>query len=101
VEKTVKYNFAFCAAEDAGEEINFDSVLNLKYFIQTLKFRRRTQTFLWPPNFPSFSRGPLETWCDHLEGHTAHAKEEVKSHTQIHFLPQCEHPAPLLQRLVG
>jgi hypothetical protein len=83
VGKTVKYNFAFCAAGDAGEEINFDSVLNLKYFIQTLKFRCRTQTFLWPPDFPLFSRGPLETWCDTVAGHTAHDEKNFKSHTQI------------------
>jgi len=80
VGKRVKYNFAFCAAEDAGEEINFDSVLNLKYFIQTLKFRCRTQTFLCPPNFPSFSRGPLETWRDPLAGHTANDEKAFKTH---------------------
>jgi hypothetical protein len=83
VGKTVKYSFAFCVTEDTGEEIKLDSVLNLKYFIQTLKFRWRTQTFLWPPNFPSLSRGPLETWCDPLQGHTAHDEKEFKSHIQI------------------
>ena len=35
-----------------GKE-TFDSVLNLKYFIQAVKL-------LWPPNFPSFSPGPLD-----------------------------------------
>jgi hypothetical protein len=38
VRKAIKYNFAFCAAGDAGEKGNSDSVLNLKYFNQTVKF---------------------------------------------------------------
>jgi hypothetical protein len=29
-EKSIKYNFAFCAAEYVGEKGTFDSVLNLK-----------------------------------------------------------------------
>jgi hypothetical protein len=33
VGKSIKYNFAFCAAEYVGEKTTFDSVLNLKYFI--------------------------------------------------------------------
>jgi len=39
VAKAIKYNFAFCAAADAEEKETFDSILNLKYFIQTVKFR--------------------------------------------------------------
>jgi hypothetical protein len=39
VGKTIKYNFAFCAAGDAGEKRTFDSMLNLKYVIQAVKFR--------------------------------------------------------------
>ena len=38
------------------------SLLNLKYFIQAVKFRWHTQKLLWPPNFSSFACGPLETW---------------------------------------
>jgi len=39
VVKSIKYNFAFCAVEYAGEVTNFDAVLNLKYFIQAVKFQ--------------------------------------------------------------
>jgi hypothetical protein len=39
VGKATKYNFAYCAA---GKRGTFDSILNLKYFIQAVKFR-------WPP----------------------------------------------------
>jgi hypothetical protein len=38
VNKANEYNFAFCAAGDAEENGTFDSVLNLKYFIQAVKF---------------------------------------------------------------
>jgi hypothetical protein len=38
VGKTIKYNFAICAVGDAGEKGDFDSILNLMYFIQTMKF---------------------------------------------------------------
>jgi hypothetical protein len=37
--KTIKYHFAFCAREDAAEKGSFDSVSNLKYFIQAVKLR--------------------------------------------------------------
>jgi hypothetical protein len=30
VENAIKYNFAFCAVEDAGEKVTFDSILNSK-----------------------------------------------------------------------
>jgi hypothetical protein len=36
--KVIKYNFAFCAVGDAGEKGTFDSILNLKYFTQAVKF---------------------------------------------------------------
>jgi hypothetical protein len=78
VAKAIKYNFAFCAAADADEKETFDSILNLKYFIQAVKFRWPIQKLLWPPNFPSFSCGPLETWCRPLEGHMAHDENRVK-----------------------
>jgi len=63
VRKAIKYNFAFCAAGGAEERGTFDSVLNLKYFIQAVKLPRPTQKLLWPPNFPSFSSGFSETLC--------------------------------------
>jgi hypothetical protein len=37
--ETIKYNFVFCAAGDAGEKGTIDLFLNLKYFIQAVKFR--------------------------------------------------------------
>jgi hypothetical protein len=46
VGKAIKYNFAFCAVRDAGEKGTFDSILNLKYFIQTVKFPWSTQKLL-------------------------------------------------------
>ena len=75
VAKTIKYHFAFCAAEDAEEKETFDSILNLKYFIQALKFRWPTQKLLWPPNFQSFSCGPLQNLCGPLEDHMAHVEK--------------------------
>jgi hypothetical protein len=39
VVKSLKYNFAFCAADYVGEKTTFDAVLNLKYFIQAVKFQ--------------------------------------------------------------
>ena len=100
MEKTVKYNFAFWAAEDAGEEIEFDC-FKFEIFYSGTEVSTPHSNVPVTPNFPSFSRGPLETWCEPLEGHTAHAKKEFRSHIQIQFLPQYEHPAPKLQRLVG
>jgi len=37
------------------------SLLNLKYFIQAVKFLCPTQNLLWPPKFPSLSCGPIGT----------------------------------------
>ena len=37
--RTVKYNFAFDAAEDEEEKGTFDSVLSFKYFIHAVRFR--------------------------------------------------------------
>jgi hypothetical protein len=34
-----------------------------------LKFRWAIQKLFWPPNFPSFSCGPLESWRGPLRGH--------------------------------
>jgi hypothetical protein len=39
VGKAIKYSFVFCAAGDAGEKGTFDSILNLEYFIQAVKFQ--------------------------------------------------------------
>jgi len=39
----MKYSFAFGAAGHAGEKGTFDTILNLQYFIQTLKLRWPTQ----------------------------------------------------------
>jgi hypothetical protein len=38
VGKVIKYNFVFCAAWDGGKKKIFDSVLNVKYFIEAVKF---------------------------------------------------------------
>jgi hypothetical protein len=38
VRKAIKYNFAFCGVGDAGKKGTFDSIVNLKYFIQSAKF---------------------------------------------------------------
>jgi hypothetical protein len=39
VEKAIIYGFVFFVAGGAGEEGALDSVLNLKYFIPSVKFR--------------------------------------------------------------
>jgi hypothetical protein len=82
VDKTIKYNVAF---SDAGEKGTFDSVLNLKWFIQAVKIHWLTQKLLWPSNFPSFSCGPSETWCRTLGGFMAH----VKNHCYIWHSLDC------------
>jgi hypothetical protein len=46
VGKAVRYNLAFCAVVDAGKKGTFDSILNLKYFIQAVKYRWPTQKLL-------------------------------------------------------
>jgi len=46
IRKAIKYKFDFCAVGDAGEMETFDSILNLKDFIPTVKFWRHTQKFL-------------------------------------------------------
>jgi len=35
----IKYNLVFCVVGDARGKGNIASILNLKYFIQTVKFR--------------------------------------------------------------
>lgn len=47
-----------CATGDAGLKKTFDSVLNVKYFIQA------EQNMPRPRSFPSFSCGSLEISCD-------------------------------------
>ena len=48
-----KHYFAFSTVRYAGERGTFNSILNLRYFIQAAKFRWPTPKFMWPPNFPS------------------------------------------------
>lgn len=87
--KAIKYTFAFCAVGDSGERGTFDSVSNLKYFIHTAKFRWPIK-LLWPPNFLSFSCGPLGGGgrMYQLENHWSkiHTSEQVKCVTAAHLL---------------
>jgi hypothetical protein len=53
-----------------------NSVLNWKYCFQALKFSWPTRKLFWPPSFPSFSCGPLETWCGPLAGCIAHVQND-------------------------
>ena len=46
-------NKEFCNTACAGDTENFDSLLNLKYFIQAVKFRWPTQNLQRPRNFLS------------------------------------------------
>jgi len=50
----------------AWERGAFHSIVNIKYFIQSVKFRWPAPKLMWPPNFPSFSSGPLENRCGSL-----------------------------------
>jgi hypothetical protein len=74
----------------AGDKGSFDSVLNLKYFIQALKVRWPIQKLLRPPNFPSFPCGRLETLCDRLGSHVTHVIASVLQHHvwQLHEFVQ-------------
>jgi hypothetical protein len=83
--KATQYHFAFSAAGDAGEKGNFDSILNLKHFIQAVKFQWPTQKLVWPPNFLSFFCGPLQTLCEPLGGHMAHDENHCPSPSNKRF----------------
>jgi hypothetical protein len=62
-EKSNKTQICHRTVGYAGKRRTFNSILNLNYFMQALNFRWPTQKSLWPPNFPSYSCGPLEKWC--------------------------------------
>jgi hypothetical protein len=62
VGKEIKNTFAFCAAGNTGWKATSDSVLNLKYFIQAVKFRWPTQNLMCPSKFLLFYWDPLEIW---------------------------------------
>jgi len=47
----IKYSFALCDTGNAGENGTCDSGLNLKYFIQVVKFLWPIQNLLWPTTF--------------------------------------------------
>jgi len=70
VGKAVKYDSSFCAVCSAAGRGTLDSVSNLKYFIQAVKWF--IQKLLWPHNFPSLFCGFLETLCGPPEGHVTH-----------------------------
>jgi hypothetical protein len=53
----------FCAGRDAGERATSDPILNLKYFIQAVKFRCPTQKSLQPPIFRHSPVAPWGTYC--------------------------------------
>jgi len=59
-----------------------------KKIIHKAKFRWPTQKLLRHSNFPSFSCGPLETWCAHFQNHCTRP-QDVKTYWQplrtLHF----------------
>jgi len=59
----IKHNFAFLCFGDAVERGTFELLLNIKYFMQTARFRWSAAKLMWPLDFPSFSCGPLEICC--------------------------------------
>ena len=59
--------FAYCVARGAGGGGNLWFIFKfVKFLFTQRKCRSPNQKLLWPPNFPSFSCGPLGTWCGPL-----------------------------------